>query len=92
MRSLTQGADRLRHAGVLRGGSWNNNDNNCRAANRNYNNPQNTNDNNGFRVSSSWPMDPGEKSGAQGLPACARQLQIGSCPTARVSCAGRRQP
>ena len=35
---------------VLRGGSFNNNENNLRAANRNRNNPENRNDNNGFRV------------------------------------------
>jgi len=35
---------------VLRGGSWNNNDNNCRVANRNNNNPNNSNNNNGFRI------------------------------------------
>jgi len=34
----------------LRGGSWNNNNNNCRVANRNNNNPTNRNNNNGFRV------------------------------------------
>jgi formylglycine-generating enzyme required for sulfatase activity len=34
---------------VLRGGSWNNNDNNVRSANRNNNNPDNWNNNNGFR-------------------------------------------
>jgi len=35
---------------VLRGGSWNNNNiNNLRAANRNRNNPTNTNNNVGFR-------------------------------------------
>ncbi|MBC8524540.1 MAG: hypothetical protein H8D27_04145 [Chlorobium phaeobacteroides] len=33
----------------MRGGSWNNNDNNCRVANRNRNNPDNRNNNNGFR-------------------------------------------
>ena len=36
--------------GVLRGGSWNNNPQNCRVANRNRNTPTNTNNNNGFRV------------------------------------------
>jgi len=36
---------------LLRGGSWNNNDNNCRSANRNNNNPDNRNNNNGFRIS-----------------------------------------
>ena len=35
---------------VVRGGSWNNNPRNCRSANRNRNNPANTNNNNGFRV------------------------------------------
>ena len=35
---------------VLRGGSWNNNPNNCRSANRNNNNPDNRNNNIGFRV------------------------------------------
>ncbi|WP_369010372.1 hypothetical protein [Nostoc sp. CHAB 5836] len=34
---------------MLRGGSWNNNPENCRSANRNRNNPDNDN-NNGFRV------------------------------------------
>jgi len=35
---------------VLRGGSFNNNHRNVRAAYRNRNNPNNRNDNNGFRV------------------------------------------
>ncbi|MCY2953718.1 MAG: hypothetical protein NTU53_17325 [Planctomycetota bacterium] len=35
---------------MLRGGSWNNNPRNCRSANHNRNNPDNQNDNNGFRV------------------------------------------
>ena len=35
---------------VIRGGSWNNNAQNCRSANRNNNNPSNNNNNNGFRV------------------------------------------
>jgi len=34
----------------LRGGSWNNNARNLRAANRNRNTPSNRNNNNGFRV------------------------------------------
>lgn len=38
---------------VLRGGSFNNTENNLRAANRNRNNPDNRNDNIGFRVVSS---------------------------------------
>jgi len=36
---------------VLRGGSWNNNASNCRVANRNNNDPTNSNNNNGFRLS-----------------------------------------
>jgi hypothetical protein len=35
---------------VLRGGSWNNNRDNARCAYRNDNNPDNDNDNNGFRL------------------------------------------
>jgi formylglycine-generating enzyme required for sulfatase activity len=35
---------------VLRGGSWNNNQNNARCAYRNRNNPNNRNNNNGFRL------------------------------------------
>jgi hypothetical protein len=35
---------------VVRGGSWNNNANNCRAANRNNNTPDNRNNNLGVRV------------------------------------------
>ena len=35
---------------VLRGGSWINNRNNCRAAYRNRNEPNNRNDNIGFRL------------------------------------------
>lgn len=36
---------------VLRGGSWNNNASNCRVANRNNNDPDNRNNNIGFRLS-----------------------------------------
>jgi formylglycine-generating enzyme required for sulfatase activity len=35
---------------VLRGGSWNNDADNCRCANRNHNAPENTDNNTGFRV------------------------------------------
>ena len=35
---------------VLRGGSYFNNAENCRCANRNDNHPENRNDNNGFRL------------------------------------------
>ncbi|MBU2567511.1 MAG: hypothetical protein KJ967_01890 [Elusimicrobia bacterium] len=33
----------------MRGGSWNNNANNCRSTNRNRNTPDNRNNNRGFR-------------------------------------------
>ncbi|KKI98652.1 hypothetical protein PROH_17465 [Prochlorothrix hollandica PCC 9006 = CALU 1027] len=35
---------------AVRGGSWNNNADNCSSGNRNYNNPGNSNNNQGFRV------------------------------------------
>ncbi len=35
---------------VLRGGSWNNNAQNCRSANRNDNHPDNRNNTIGFRL------------------------------------------
>lgn len=40
---------------VNRGGSWNNNASNCRAANRNRNNPGNRNNNLGFRPAPAPP-------------------------------------
>jgi hypothetical protein len=39
----------------LRGGGWNNNDNNLRVANRNNNNPDNRNNNIGFRCAAEGP-------------------------------------
>ena len=44
---------------MLRGGSFGNNFNNVRCAARNYNNPDNRNDNNGFRVVVSTFFDSG---------------------------------
>ena len=38
---------------VIRGGSWNNDANNCTSSNRNNNNPSNNNNNNGFRLACS---------------------------------------
>ncbi|MBD3342711.1 MAG: SUMF1/EgtB/PvdO family nonheme iron enzyme [Candidatus Lokiarchaeota archaeon] len=35
---------------VMRGGSWNNNAENCRSANRNRNNPERRNNDIGFRL------------------------------------------
>jgi hypothetical protein len=42
--------DAGRVAQLLRGGSWNNNPRNCRSAYRNHNQPDNANNNVGFRV------------------------------------------
>ena len=60
---------------VLRGGSWNNNPNNLRAANRNNNDPTNRNNNIGFRLASTlrtaradtFTDVPGEFRSVQGL-------------------------
>jgi len=40
---------------VLRGGGWNNTPDNARSANRNRNNPDNRNNNTGFRLSRTLP-------------------------------------
>jgi len=53
---------------VKRGGSWNNNAQNARAANRNNNTPDNRNNNIGFRPASS---DARPMPGDHGCPACA---------------------
>ena len=42
--------------GAIRGGSWNNNDNNCKVSNRNDNNPDKRNNNNGFRILQHSPI------------------------------------
>jgi hypothetical protein len=59
---------------VLRGGSFNNNQNNARCAYRNRNNPNNRNRNNGFRVVvsrlSSPPEMPGGAGDRQDRPDC----------------------
>jgi len=49
---------------VKRGGSWNNNANNCRVANRNNNTPGNSNNNIGFRA----VLPPAHR--ARWMPAC----------------------
>ena len=45
---MVSGEGRMGDNRVIRGGSWNNNARNCRAANRNANDPSNRNDNLGF--------------------------------------------
>ena len=42
---------------VIRGGSWNNNARICRSANRNRNNPENSNNNIGFRVATAPKLE-----------------------------------
>jgi predicted RNase H-like HicB family nuclease len=59
---------------VLRGGNWNNNAGNCRAANRNNNSPSNTNNNNGFRAVRS----------SEGSPQRERDSDPGAVPSAPV--------
>jgi hypothetical protein len=53
---------------VLRGGSWNNNPQNLRSANRNRNTPTNRNNNNGFRVASTLIAGAAAFTDAAGAP------------------------
>jgi len=72
---------------VLRGGSWNNDHpDNFRAANRNNNNPENRNDNNGFRCASGGEWGASPKAGPSGAmcggPPLPRQSQADTSLTA----------
>jgi hypothetical protein len=68
---------------ALRGGSWNNdNPDNFRCANRNNNHPENRNDNNGFRASSTSRR---QGPSAHGPTERARDVQAGSWPQGRIS-------
>ncbi len=86
---------------VLRGGTWNNNPQNLRSANRNRNNPTNRNNNNGFRVASTLSARTAAFTDAAGEQESAsrvghdekawpvrvrRQARLPSCPAA---CRGR---
>ncbi|MBD2429860.1 SUMF1/EgtB/PvdO family nonheme iron enzyme [Fischerella sp. FACHB-380] len=66
---------------MLRGGSWNNNPENCRSANRNRNNPDNDNNNIGFRVvcfvAPSALLCQSRRMGMR--RACQRRVQTCSC-------------
>jgi hypothetical protein len=64
---------------VVRGGSWNNNQDNARAAYRNRNNPNNRNNNIGFRVVCSSHVSPllWRPGHAEGVPAGASGLHYG---------------
>jgi hypothetical protein len=55
-------------AQLLRGGSWNNNPRNCRSAYRNHNQPDNANNNVGFRVVC-LPQHPSSTEPLEGIPA-----------------------
>ena len=59
-----------RVAQLLRGGSWNNNPRNCRSATRNHNQPDNANNNVGFRVVC-LPQHPSLSEPLQGIAAGA---------------------
>ncbi|MCE7926274.1 MAG: hypothetical protein DYG98_24780, partial [Haliscomenobacteraceae bacterium CHB4] len=81
-RELTQYA-------VLRGGSWNNNDNNCRPANRNRNERNNRNNNNGFRCARTSSQERQmcttlQRGAAHGRPRQGEEAQ-GSCRVCALS-------
>ena len=67
---------------VVRGGSWNNDNNdNFRCANRNNNRPDNRNNNNGFRCSSTLHC---QGLSVYGRTGCAWKVQAGSRPQGRI--------
>jgi hypothetical protein len=70
---------------VLRGGSWNDNGNDLRVANRNRNDPTNTNNNIGFRCARSLARDfQARMSHVHGRAARAEVVSAGvSCPVSR---------
>lgn len=55
---------------VIRGGSWNNNAQNARSANRNNNDPSNRNDNVGFRLASTGNLP--DRCRSRMTPPCIR--------------------
>ncbi|MBI5116995.1 SUMF1/EgtB/PvdO family nonheme iron enzyme [Candidatus Poribacteria bacterium] len=62
---------------MLRGGSWNNNRNNARCANRNRNNRNNRNNNVGFRCARTWiPWLAPEPCLSRKTRVCAIQVQV----------------
>ena len=65
---------------MLRGGSFNNNAQNVRSANRNHNQPDNRNNNNGFRVASTL-----RQTIESVLPEFVGQIRK-SCPAERAKC------
>ncbi len=77
--------DRPVEASAVRGGSWNNNMDNARAAARNNNHPNNDWNNNGFRVGASHDF---HFAGSACCPTCLRQVGQRSRrkPARPVSC------
>jgi hypothetical protein len=73
-----------RVAQLLRGGSWNHNPRNCRSAYRNHNQPDNANNNVGFRVVC-LPQHPSSSEPLEGIPT---GVQEGSRPAPEISCPG----
>ena len=72
--------EHYRHVRVLRGGSWNNNPNNIRAANRNNNKPTNTNNNIGFRcLSAQYPRRGMRRVSLYMMPESVSQMSCGVC-------------
>ncbi len=67
---------------VIRGGSWNNNAQNCRSANRNNNNPDNRNNNIGFRLANSRHC-PTARVYGRGLSAPGHDQALGPVPGRR---------
>ncbi len=71
VRAYRRSMDDLAHGHtwrLLRGGSWNNNPRNCRSAYRNHNQPDNANNNVGFRVVC-LPQHPSSTEPLEGIPA-----------------------
>jgi hypothetical protein len=80
---------------VVRGGSWNNNSENLRSANRNRTTPDNRNNNLGFRVSSTLFAGAGAVTAAPGAHQASRAVheehEGGARPGRRMSFGGRRR-
>lgn len=72
---------------VKRGGSWNNNSDNCTSSNRNNNDPSNRNDNNGFRLSSTLQGNEGSHPGRPTFRACGNEHAEARRPVASANAA-----
>ena len=72
---------------VKRGGSWNNNADNCTSTNRNNNNPSNDNNNNGFRLSSTLQEHEGSHPVLPVLCSAETNMHIPGRPVAQATVA-----